>query len=158
MPPYPRHLSCTHQSSWTGGMEESEISYSPPLHTHPWCNSCKPPGPNPFKRFTEHRQWELGAWSPPLPNSLEEDERGLGDSGRLGGVASSECVRECCKGLRDDRSVYKARPAWEAIGAEVFAERTQIGRPWWKRKWGHLTSKIWPQSQLCCLQSVISSL
>lgn len=71
----------------------------------------------------------MGAWSPPLPTSPEEDERGLGDSGRLGGVASSQCVLECCKGLREDRSVHKARPAWEAVGAGVFAEGPQVGRP-----------------------------
>lgn len=29
------------------------------------------PSPNPFKRSKEHRQWERGAWSPPLPTSPE---------------------------------------------------------------------------------------
>lgn len=71
----------------------------------------------------------MDAWSPPLPTSPEEDDRGLGDSGRLGGVTSSECVLECYKGLRDDRFVNKARPLWEAVGAGVFAEGPHVGRP-----------------------------
>lgn len=107
------------------GWKKAESHLLPHCTHIPEGNSCKPPAPNPFKRFKEHRQWELGAWSPPsLPTSPEEDERGLGGSGRLGrgiapqrtkpegsrqALASSEYVLECCNGLRDDRSVHKAR-------------------------------------------------
>lgn len=107
------------------GWKKAESHLLPHCTHIPEGNSCKPPAPNPFKRFKEHRQWDLGAWSPPsLPTSPEEDERGLGGSGRLGrgiapqrtkpegsrqALASSEYALECCNGLRDDRSVHKAR-------------------------------------------------
>lgn len=140
MLPYPHHLSCTHQPFWPGGMEESGISSSPPLNTHLWRRPA--PSPQPLiplnvSRSRDNGSW--GAWSPLLPTSPEGNERGLDDSGRQWRRITPQRTKpegsrragpapkymlECCDGLGDDRSVHKARPAWEAAGERGFAQVT----------------------------------
>lgn len=82
------------------GWKKTESHLLPHCTHVPEGNSCKPPAPNPFQRFKEHRQWELGAWGPPLPTSPEEDERGLGGSGRPG------------------------------VGDQAWRKQTGLGQPW----------------------------
>ena len=167
MLPYPRHLSCTHQPFWTGGMEESRISSSPPLNTHLWrrpAPSPQPPAPNPFKRFKEHRQWELGCLEPSsayLARGGWKGIRWLWEAVGGGSHPKGPRLKEAGRSGQLWNACWSVVVGWEIkdlytkqgqlgrkLGSGAWLKGPQIGWTWWGGKWSHLASKIWFQGQL----------